>query len=153
MILSSQELQILVWQGFCQRIRLILVPDLQEHCKLTTKSILLFTSHRLNVLTNLMLCARGYTAPEYAIHGQLSEKVDTYSYGVVVLEIISGQKSSEIKSDTMGEFLLEKVTSKLYVLLYVLQYYLDDSMIHTLPFMALMNRPGNSMRPGGTRSW
>lgn len=32
----------------------------------------------------------GYTAPEYAIHGQLSEKVDTYSFGVVVLEIISG---------------------------------------------------------------
>ncbi|CAL2244475.1 unnamed protein product [Prunus armeniaca] len=57
----------------------------------------------------------GYTAPEYAIHGQLSEKVDTYSYGVVVLEIVSGQKSSEIKSDAMGEFLLEKVTSKLYI--------------------------------------
>ncbi|KAK9950661.1 hypothetical protein M0R45_006138 [Rubus argutus] len=55
----------------------------------------------------------GYTAPEYAIHGQLSEKVDTYSYGVVVLEIVSGQKSSEIKSDTMGEFLLEKAW-KLY---------------------------------------
>ncbi|MED6173852.1 hypothetical protein PIB30_063562 [Stylosanthes scabra] len=29
----------------------------------------------------------GYTAPEYAIHGQLSPKVDTYSYGIVVLEI------------------------------------------------------------------
>ncbi|MED6118669.1 hypothetical protein PIB30_005142 [Stylosanthes scabra] len=29
----------------------------------------------------------GYTAPEYAIHGQLSQKVDTYSYSIVVLEI------------------------------------------------------------------
>ncbi|KAM1668331.1 hypothetical protein ACFX1X_047767 [Malus domestica] len=55
----------------------------------------------------------GYTAPEYAIHGQLSEKADTYSYGVVVLEIISGQRSSEVKSDAMGEFLLEKAW-KLY---------------------------------------
>ncbi|KAM5558337.1 cysteine-rich receptor-like protein kinase 2 [Rosa sericea] len=55
----------------------------------------------------------GYTAPEYALHGQLSEKVDTYSYGVVLLEIVSGQKSSEIKSDAMGEFLLEKAW-KLY---------------------------------------
>ncbi|CAL5414347.1 unnamed protein product [Camellia sinensis] len=35
----------------------------------------------------------GYTAPEYAIHGQLSEKVDTYSFGVAVLEIISGQNA------------------------------------------------------------
>ncbi|XLU77212.1 hypothetical protein S245_000633, partial [Arachis hypogaea] len=38
----------------------------------------------------------GYTAPEYAIYGQLSEKVDTYSYGIVILEIISGRKSTEI---------------------------------------------------------
>ncbi|GMY24531.1 cysteine-rich receptor-like protein kinase 2 [Fagus crenata] len=50
----------------------------------------------------------GYMAPEYAIHGQLSEKVDTYSFGVVVLEIISGRKSSEVKNDTDGEYLLER---------------------------------------------
>ncbi|PNX83916.1 cysteine-rich receptor-like protein kinase 2-like protein, partial [Trifolium pratense] len=47
----------------------------------------------------------GYTAPEYAIHGQLSEKADTYSY---VLEIISGQKSTELKADDDGEYLLQK---------------------------------------------
>lgn len=52
---------------------------------------------------------RGYTAPEYAIHGQLSEKADTYSYGVVVLEIISGQKSTEIRADLAGGYLLERV--------------------------------------------
>ncbi|XP_028792809.1 cysteine-rich receptor-like protein kinase 42 isoform X1 [Neltuma alba] len=57
----------------------------------------------------------GYAAPEYAIHGQLSEKVDVYSYGVVVLEIISGQKSKELKvnDDVEGEFLLQKAW-KLY---------------------------------------
>ncbi|KVH87918.1 Concanavalin A-like lectin/glucanase, subgroup [Cynara cardunculus var. scolymus] len=33
----------------------------------------------------------GYIAPEYAINGHLSEKVDTYSFGVVILEIISGK--------------------------------------------------------------
>ncbi|XP_031275887.1 cysteine-rich receptor-like protein kinase 2 isoform X2 [Pistacia vera] len=49
----------------------------------------------------------GYTAPEYAIHGQLSEKVDTYSYGVVVLEIISGKKSTELK-DT-DDYLLKRM--------------------------------------------
>ena len=60
---------------------------------------------------NLMICHafRGYTAPEYAIHGQLSEKADTYSYGVVMLEIISGRKSNEIKADSVGEYLLERV--------------------------------------------
>ncbi|CAN1351680.1 Cysteine-rich receptor-like protein kinase 42 [Linum perenne] len=50
----------------------------------------------------------GYTAPEYAIHGQLSEKVDTYSYGVVVLEIISGTKNSGMIVDSSGEFLLKR---------------------------------------------
>ncbi|KAF4398465.1 hypothetical protein G4B88_025444 [Cannabis sativa] len=52
----------------------------------------------------------GYTAPEYAIHGQLSEKADTYSYGVVVLEIISGQKSTEIRaeSDSDSQYLLQR---------------------------------------------
>lgn len=49
----------------------------------------------------------GYTAPEYAIHGQLSEKVDAYSFGVLVLEIISGTKSSETKGEE-GEYLLKR---------------------------------------------
>ncbi|KAI9100222.1 hypothetical protein K1719_024440 [Acacia pycnantha] len=57
----------------------------------------------------------GYTAPEYIIHGQLSEKVDIYSYGVVVLEIISGRKCEElgVHGDDEGEFLLQKAW-KLY---------------------------------------
>ena len=46
---------------------------------------------------------RGYTAPEYALHGQLSKKADTYSYGIVVLEIISGQKSTDVRVDDDGE--------------------------------------------------
>ncbi|KAG5146576.1 hypothetical protein JHK84_032119 [Glycine max] len=45
----------------------------------------------------------GYTAPEYALHGQLSKKADTYSYGIVVLEIISGQKSTDVRVDDDGE--------------------------------------------------
>uniref|UniRef100_A0A0D3HEU9 Protein kinase domain-containing protein n=3 Tax=Oryza TaxID=4527 RepID=A0A0D3HEU9_9ORYZ len=49
----------------------------------------------------------GYTAPEYAIHGQLSEKVDTYSFGVVVLEIISGRKLNDARLDPDSQYLLE----------------------------------------------
>jgi len=54
---------------------------------------------------------RGYTAPEYVLQGQLSEKADTYSYGIVVLEIISGQKSTDVKVDDDGdeEYLLRRV--------------------------------------------
>nr|XP_043634450.1 cold-responsive protein kinase 1-like [Erigeron canadensis] len=43
-----------------------------------------------------------YVAPEYAIHGQLSEKVDTYSFGIVVLEIISGKRCRVVKDGEFG---------------------------------------------------
>ncbi|XP_059436637.1 cysteine-rich receptor-like protein kinase 44 [Corylus avellana] len=36
----------------------------------------------------------GYMAPEYAMHGLFSVKSDVFSYGVLVLEMMSGQKSS-----------------------------------------------------------
>ncbi|GMJ14668.1 hypothetical protein like AT3G09010 [Hibiscus trionum] len=37
----------------------------------------------------------GYLAPEYALGGQLTMKADVYSFGVLVLEIISGRSSSK----------------------------------------------------------
>ncbi|XP_059649524.1 cysteine-rich receptor-like protein kinase 43 isoform X2 [Cornus florida] len=35
-----------------------------------------------------------YMAPEYVMHGHLSVKADVFSFGVLVLELISGQKNS-----------------------------------------------------------
>ncbi|KAL7612353.1 hypothetical protein Lser_V15G05893 [Lactuca serriola] len=50
----------------------------------------------------------GYTAPEYATHGQLSDKVDTYSFGIVALEIISGRRGTAVNLDPHGNnYLLE----------------------------------------------
>ncbi|KAJ0434706.1 putative protein kinase RLK-Pelle-DLSV family [Helianthus annuus] len=34
----------------------------------------------------------GYMAPEYAMHGQFSVKSDVFSYGVLLLEMVTGQK-------------------------------------------------------------
>ncbi|KAI7734013.1 hypothetical protein M8C21_017914, partial [Ambrosia artemisiifolia] len=36
----------------------------------------------------------GYMAPEYALWGHLSDKADVYSYGIVVLEIVSGKNNT-----------------------------------------------------------
>lgn len=33
-------------------------------------------------------------APEYLVRGQLTEKADVYSFGVLVLEIATGRKNS-----------------------------------------------------------
>ncbi|KAL6189267.1 hypothetical protein ACLB2K_040656 [Fragaria x ananassa] len=49
----------------------------------------------------------GYTAPEYAIRGQLSEKADIYSFGVLVLEIISGRKNTDLKLASEMQYLPE----------------------------------------------
>ncbi|XP_043694755.1 cysteine-rich receptor-like protein kinase 29 [Telopea speciosissima] len=37
----------------------------------------------------------GYMAPEYAMHGYLSVKTDVFSYGILVLEIVSGRKNHD----------------------------------------------------------
>eukprot|EP00253_Pinus_taeda_P019505 PITA_19505 len=47
----------------------------------------------------------GYMAPEYALRGQLTEKADAFSFGVLLLEIISGRKNQSSSEDM--EFLIE----------------------------------------------
>ncbi|KAM2481618.1 hypothetical protein PS1_005106 [Malus domestica] len=42
--------------------------------------------------TKTIVGTYGYMAPEYAIHGRFSVKTDVFSFGVLVLEIISGKR-------------------------------------------------------------
>ncbi|KAJ4803354.1 cysteine-rich RECEPTOR-like kinase [Rhynchospora pubera] len=63
--------------------------------------------HDLSHLSTNFAGTLGYTAPEYAIHGTLSEKADTYSYGVVVLEIISGRKCNDMNLKHTAQYLPE----------------------------------------------
>lgn len=69
-----------------------------------------FAEDNSHVITNVA-GTLGYMAPEYALYGQLTEKVDVFGFGVVVLEIISGRKSQSLVHDT--EFLIER-TWRLY---------------------------------------
>ncbi|XP_051149396.1 probable LRR receptor-like serine/threonine-protein kinase At1g56140 isoform X3 [Andrographis paniculata] len=50
----------------------------------------------------------GYLAPEYAMFGHLTEKADTFSFGVVALEIVSGKPSSHSCSPDETSYLLER---------------------------------------------
>ncbi|KAL2931035.1 Cysteine-rich receptor-like protein kinase 4 [Bienertia sinuspersici] len=45
--------------------------------------------------TNRVVGTYGYMAPEYAMHGHFSIKSDVFSFGVLILEIISGKKITE----------------------------------------------------------
>lgn len=68
-------------------------------------------------------------APEYLMHGQFSVKSDVFSFGVLVLEIVSGQKNSGIRHGENVEDLLSFVS-----LLFLI-------IISSLPLKAVMGPP------------
>nr|GMC61935.1 receptor-like serine/threonine-protein kinase At4g25390 [Ipomoea batatas]GMC78848.1 receptor-like serine/threonine-protein kinase At4g25390 [Ipomoea batatas]GMD12949.1 receptor-like serine/threonine-protein kinase At4g25390 [Ipomoea batatas]GMD19244.1 receptor-like serine/threonine-protein kinase At4g25390 [Ipomoea batatas]GME13130.1 receptor-like serine/threonine-protein kinase At4g25390 [Ipomoea batatas] len=45
-----------------------------------------------------------YVAPEYGVCGDLSEKCDVYSYGVVLLVLIAGRRPLQVTSSPLSEF-------------------------------------------------
>ena len=51
-------------------------------------------------------------SPEYAMHGQFSVKSDVFSFGVMVLEIISGKKNSCSFDSGRVDDLLSYVSTK-----------------------------------------
>ncbi|CAN6545488.1 unnamed protein product [Malus baccata var. baccata] len=55
----------------------------------------------------------GYLAPEYAIRGQLTRKADIYSFGVLLMEIVSGRCNTNTRLPIDEQYLLER-TWKLY---------------------------------------
>ena len=47
----------------------------------------------------LLLKFSGYMSPEYAMEGRFSEKSDVFSFGVLLLEILSGSRNSSFYHD------------------------------------------------------
>ncbi|XP_077219236.1 cysteine-rich receptor-like protein kinase 2 [Tasmannia lanceolata] len=50
----------------------------------------------------------GYMAPEYVVHGQLTEKADIYSYGILVLEVVTGRKNGS-QTTSEGHSLMSQI--------------------------------------------
>jgi len=51
----------------------------------------------------------GYMAPEYVVHGHLTEKADVYSFGVLVIEIVTGKRCCGSTGSHSGHSLLAEV--------------------------------------------
>ncbi|PHU12672.1 putative LRR receptor-like serine/threonine-protein kinase [Capsicum chinense] len=50
----------------------------------------------------------GYLAPEYAMRGQLTRKADVYSFGILLLEIVSGRCNTNKRLPVEEQYLLER---------------------------------------------
>ncbi|XP_034211901.1 probable leucine-rich repeat receptor-like serine/threonine-protein kinase At3g14840 isoform X5 [Prunus dulcis] len=49
----------------------------------------------------------GYMAPEYAMRGYLTDKADVYSFGILVLEIVSGRNNTTYRAKEKSFYLLD----------------------------------------------
>ncbi|THG08678.1 hypothetical protein TEA_001986 [Camellia sinensis var. sinensis] len=92
---SAHHRNIVKFLGFCShREEMLLVFEFASNGSL---DYLLFTSLLPQDQTQVNISEAagtlGYSAPEYKCSGHVSPKADIYGFGVVVLELISGQKN------------------------------------------------------------
>ena len=73
----------------------------------------------------MVLCkCSGHMAPEYAFHGLFSIKSDVFSFGILVLEIVTGKSSRGLYGENQDLTLIEHVSKM--KMLHLISYYLDN---------------------------
>ncbi|CAD5183517.1 unnamed protein product [Musa acuminata subsp. malaccensis] len=72
----------------------------------------LFDIDQTQGTTNRVMGTFGYMAPEYVMQGKFSIKSDVFSFGVLVLEILTGRKSNGSHNPEVTEVLLSYIWEK-----------------------------------------
>lgn len=74
-------------------------------------------------------------APEYLALGQLTEKADVYSYGVLLLEIVTGRQNNNSKNSEYSDSLVAIVSiSKPHLIFVYLELYRYNLAVRILLF-------------------
>ncbi|KAL0012487.1 hypothetical protein SO802_007595 [Lithocarpus litseifolius] len=81
--------------------------------------------------TNRIVGTYGYMALEYAMLGQFSTKSDVFSFGVLILEVLSGQKITHFHDGENTEYLLS----------YFLLHLIKEKEKSTCPISAFLDAP------------
>ncbi|KAL5707428.1 hypothetical protein ACHQM5_018330 [Ranunculus cassubicifolius] len=86
--------------------------DEDFNAKVSDFGLARFIERDENQVITTMRGTRGYLAPEWLLNRKISEKVDVYSFGIVVLEIMCGRRNLDYSQDDETEFLLHIVRRK-----------------------------------------
>ncbi|XP_057510575.1 probable serine/threonine-protein kinase At1g01540 [Actinidia eriantha] len=65
--------------------------DRQWHAKVSDFGLAKLLCSEISYVTTRVMGTFGYVAPEYACTGMLNEKSDIYSFGILIMEIITGR--------------------------------------------------------------
>ncbi|KAB2095393.1 hypothetical protein ES319_A01G033700v1 [Gossypium barbadense] len=72
----------------------------------------IFGANENQANTKRIVGTYGYMSPEYAMQGQFSEKSDVFSFGVLLLEIVSGKKHTSFYNNEYDLSLLGYIKNK-----------------------------------------
>uniref|UniRef100_A0A2N9HLB3 non-specific serine/threonine protein kinase n=1 Tax=Fagus sylvatica TaxID=28930 RepID=A0A2N9HLB3_FAGSY len=130
-----------------------------------------FAEDQCDARTNRIIGTYGYMSPEYVVHGQYSIKSDVFSFGVLILEIVSGKKNRgfhhpehhlnllghawrlwiedrpiELINDSVGDFTVSEVLRCIHVGLLCVQKRQEDrpnmsSVVQMLSSESLLPKP------------
>ncbi|XP_073359393.1 cysteine-rich receptor-like protein kinase 44 [Aegilops tauschii subsp. strangulata] len=70
----------------------------------------IFDGDHTKHITRRVAGTYGYMAPEYAVLGHVSTKSDVFSFGMIILEIVTGRRNSVSSETMMAEHLLTYVS-------------------------------------------
>ena len=71
--------------------------------------VIVLLPFKLKIYLLIYKCS-GYMAPEYVMFGQFSTKSDVFNFGVLILEVLSGQKITHFHDGENTEYLLSYVS-------------------------------------------